>query len=99
MKPPLPCQVHDPDLWFPVGYAGPAQVQAEKAKALCAPCRIKEACLSHALETWEDIGIWGGATEEERRTMRRQQGFYGRKYAHPKKSTVLAGALASGSGQ
>ncbi len=64
---PLPCQTHDPDLWFPVGISGPALLQTEQAKAYCDICPIKAACLDHALRTHQMDGIWGGKTEAERR--------------------------------
>ena len=74
MKAALPCQVHDPDLWFPVGTSGPALLQAESAKMHCYTCPIQVECLDAALERGETAGIWGGHTEEERRNMRRSSG-------------------------
>jgi WhiB family redox-sensing transcriptional regulator len=51
----LPCHQVDPDLWFA---ESPADVEA--AKALCAPCPLKTACLAGALERREPWGVWGG---------------------------------------
>jgi WhiB family transcriptional regulator, redox-sensing transcriptional regulator len=51
----LPCWSADPDLWFA---ESPADV--EQAKALCAPCPLREACLAGALERREPWGVWGG---------------------------------------
>jgi WhiB family redox-sensing transcriptional regulator len=51
----LPCQVHDADLWF-----SDAPVDLERAKALCAECPVRHACLTGALERREPIGVWGG---------------------------------------
>ena len=51
----LPCHTLDPDLWFA---ESPADV--ETAKALCAPCPLKAACLAGALERREPWGVWGG---------------------------------------
>ena len=51
----LPCRVADPDLWFA---ESPAQL--EEAKALCAECPIRVACLSAALDRAEPWGVWGG---------------------------------------
>ena len=51
----LPCWTTDPDLWFA---ESPADVEA--AKALCAPCPLREACLAGALERREPWGVWGG---------------------------------------
>lgn len=51
----LPCHTVDPDLWFA---ESPADV--ETAKALCAPCPLREACLAGALDRREPWGVWGG---------------------------------------
>jgi WhiB family redox-sensing transcriptional regulator len=51
----LPCHQVDADLWFA---ESPADVEA--AKALCAPCPLKTACLAGALERREPWGVWGG---------------------------------------
>jgi WhiB family transcriptional regulator, redox-sensing transcriptional regulator len=66
------CRDTDPDLFFPVGTTGPAIEQIETAKAVCRACDVQRACLEFALVTNQDSGIWGGTSEEERRTLRRQ---------------------------
>ena len=68
--------------WFPTG-PGPdappdldyAEVKANerKAKRICATCPMQKLCLSYALLNHEVHGIWGGSSERQRRTMRRQQ--------------------------
>lgn len=65
------CRDADPEIFFPIGTSGPALAQIEAAKAICATCAVREPCLEWALETGQDAGVWGGSTEEERRTMRR----------------------------
>ena len=50
-----PCWAADPDLWFA---ESPADV--ERAKELCVPCPLREACLAGALERREPWGVWGG---------------------------------------
>lgn len=65
------CRNSDPDLFFPVGSTGPALEEIRAAKALCARCPVQDQCLAFALETNQDSGVWGGATEEERRKLRR----------------------------
>ncbi len=64
------CQDEDPDLFFPVARAGPALEQTAQAKAVCARCLVRTECLSYALGTGQDSGIWGGTTGEERRALR-----------------------------
>jgi WhiB family redox-sensing transcriptional regulator len=43
-----------------------------KAKAICARCPVQPDCLAYALDTREAYGVWGGASEDERRAMLRQ---------------------------
>ena len=45
------------------------------AKAVCATCPVRVECLDHAIETRERWGVWGGKSERERRTLRRQRGL------------------------
>jgi WhiB family transcriptional regulator, redox-sensing transcriptional regulator len=66
------CLAAEPDLFFPVSAAGPAVAQVVAAKAVCRGCPVRAECLSYAVQTAQDYGIWGGATEEERRLARRQ---------------------------
>ena len=66
------CRDTDPDLFFPVGTTGPAIVQIENAKAVCAECDAQADCLDFAIATNQDSGIWGGTSEEERRLLRKQ---------------------------
>lgn len=65
------CIDEDPELFFPVGSTGPALDQTERAKAVCQTCRVVEPCLEWALETNQDAGVWGGLSEDERRSLRR----------------------------
>jgi WhiB family transcriptional regulator, redox-sensing transcriptional regulator len=51
----LPCRSGDADLWFA---ESPAEL--ERAKALCAECPIRAACLAGALDREEPWGVWGG---------------------------------------
>ena len=43
------------------------------AKAVCAECAVRVACLEYALQVREKQGVWGGATERERRRIIRQR--------------------------
>ncbi|MGW0366163.1 WhiB family transcriptional regulator [Streptomyces sp. NPDC002990] len=66
------CRWEDPDLFFPVGSSGPALLQIEEAKAVCRRCPVMENCLQWALEAGQDLGVWGGMSEEERRAVKRR---------------------------
>jgi WhiB family redox-sensing transcriptional regulator len=67
------CRDTDPELFFPVGTTGLALVAIDHAKRVCAECRVTQECLEFALDTNQDSGVWGGLSEEERRTIRRQR--------------------------
>jgi WhiB family redox-sensing transcriptional regulator len=67
------CLEADPELFFPVGNTTQqAMRDIEEAKAICVGCHVSSVCLEWALETGQDHGIWGGLTEEERRTLQRK---------------------------
>jgi WhiB family redox-sensing transcriptional regulator len=65
------CKDEDPELFFPVGTAGPALAQIDAAKAVCSRCEVRSECLEWAMTTGQDAGVWGGLSEEERRSLRR----------------------------
>lgn len=43
------------------------------AQQICAECVVQDHCLEHALGFREHEGVWGGATERDRRRMLRQR--------------------------
>lgn len=59
------CKGLDPAMFFPA--RGEA---AAEAKALCATCPVREACLEYALVGGEAFGVWGGLSERQRKTIR-----------------------------
>lgn len=61
------CRGLDPEIFFPEDDAG-----ERAAKDVCAGCVVRLACLEYALATREKHGVWGGATESERRSMIRR---------------------------
>lgn len=67
------CRHHDPELFFPVGVGPSALNQAEEAKQVCRACPVREACLRWAMDDSRQVtGVWGGLTENERRSLRRR---------------------------
>lgn len=44
-----------------------------EGKKICFACPVREACLEHALEHDERLGIWGGLSERQRKTLQRQR--------------------------
>lgn len=65
------CTGVDTDLFFPGGTTGEALLRTEAAKEICRSCPCRGDCLSFALHTNQEFGVWGGASEEERRQLRR----------------------------
>lgn len=66
------CLDEDPELFFPIGNTGPALLQVEEAKKVCARCPVRQECLDWALSAGQDYGVWGGMSEDERRALKRR---------------------------
>ena len=66
------CRDEDPELFFPIGSTGPAATQVDQAKVVCERCTVVEDCLTWALETGQENGVWGGTSEDERQALRRR---------------------------
>jgi len=62
------CRGVDPEVFYPV-----SDEEAEEAKDICAECVVRQPCLEYALANRERDGVWGGATERERRRIVRQR--------------------------
>ena len=62
------CHGLDPSIFFPDD-----DEQADVAKEICDECDVRVACLEYALAMRERDGVWGGATERERRRIIRQR--------------------------
>ena len=68
------CRDTDPELFFPDGDIRFARAQVKAAKLICRGCPVSATCLSLALASGQEAGIWGGLTEDERRRLR-SRGF------------------------
>jgi WhiB family redox-sensing transcriptional regulator len=62
------CRGHNPNLFFPPRGTPPRKIN--EAKQICNECPIRIKCLEYALYHGEKLGIWGGLSERERRTIR-----------------------------
>lgn len=83
------CKDMNPELWFgphvcdaqcdgPDGcIAGKSETgrfaRIQAAKSVCRVCPVQRECLDWAVETDQDFGVWGGATERERKIMRKER--------------------------
>lgn len=56
------CRDEPPSRFFPSDGVG-----VEVARRICATCPVKDPCLEYALDQRVDHGVWGGASERERR--------------------------------
>lgn len=60
------CAQVDSELFFPDKGGATSE-----AKSICRQCPLQDPCLEYALERGERFGVWGGASERERRYMPR----------------------------
>jgi WhiB family transcriptional regulator, redox-sensing transcriptional regulator len=56
------CREEPPSRFFPSDGVG-----VDVARRICATCPMQEPCLEYALAYRIDHGVWGGASERERR--------------------------------
>lgn len=63
------CAQVDPEAWFP------EKGRSNKdAKRICRTCEVRVECLEYALSQEDDeLGVWGGLSERERRRLRRER--------------------------
>ena len=62
------CSGTDTEIFYPAN----SDEEAE-ALSICATCPVRAQCLDYAIRNRETYGIWGGATPEQRRRMRRER--------------------------
>ena len=62
------CRDRDPSFFFPSDGVG-----VDQARRVCATCPAKEPCLEYALRYRIEHGVWGGASERERRRILRSR--------------------------
>lgn len=65
------CKNSAAELFFPIGSTGHALEMIDAAKEVCKQCPVTDPCLEFAIDTNQEAGVWGGYTEEERRSIRR----------------------------
>jgi WhiB family redox-sensing transcriptional regulator len=46
--------------------------QIEQAKAVCRQCTVTAECLEYAIKENQDTGVWGGLSEDERKSLKRK---------------------------
>ena len=62
------CRGIEPEIFYPI-----TDEEADAAKSVCDVCAVRHPCLEWALTSRERDGVWGGATEKERRRIIRQR--------------------------
>lgn len=63
------CLSENPELFFPTSGTARGLLQVFRAKAVCIGCPVRQRCLDYALDTRQAYGIWGGLSEDERRSL------------------------------
>lgn len=82
------CLDADPETFFPV-----TQNDSFAAKLICAECPVLAKCALMAIETREQYGVWGGLTEDERKSVRRNP--HRLAYFHARLAEILDRSRAS----
>jgi WhiB family redox-sensing transcriptional regulator len=59
------CRGKDNAPWYPE-----RGTSLEPARKVCAACPVRTECLAYALLVCERFGVWGGASERQRRKLR-----------------------------
>ncbi|MGI8794920.1 MAG: WhiB family transcriptional regulator [Acidimicrobiales bacterium] len=62
------CRDLDPAIFFPSDGVG-----VEIARTICGECPVRDECLEFALRNRIDHGVWGGASERQRRRVLRSR--------------------------
>lgn len=62
------CSNHAPEVFFPSDGVG-----VIRAQRICNDCPVKVECLDYALTERIDHGVWGGASERQRRRLLKQR--------------------------
>lgn len=65
------CRKYPPTTFFPSDGVG-----VDRARAICKDCPVIDTCLEYALTDRIEHGVWGGASERERRRiLKRRRGL------------------------
>ncbi len=62
------CREREPSFFFPSDGVG-----VDRARRVCATCPVVSECLEYALTHRIEHGVWGGASERERRRILRSR--------------------------
>ena len=65
------CAQTDPEIFFSAAGDGTqiGKLERAEAKAICTRCPVVSECLTWALDSGMNYGVWGGKTEDERRAL------------------------------
>jgi WhiB family redox-sensing transcriptional regulator len=58
------CHRYDPEIFFDT-----RKRSERRAKTICSKCAVQGECLSFALQSGTEFGIWGGLNADERRML------------------------------
>lgn len=66
------CTKEDPELFFPPGKGARFAEQVAFARSICGGCAVREQCLTLALQSGVQFGIWAGYSAVELARFRRR---------------------------
>jgi WhiB family redox-sensing transcriptional regulator len=66
------CRNYTTDAFFPADGVG-----VDRARKICASCPVIDYCLEYALKNRIEHGVWGGASERERRRILKRRRAWG----------------------
>lgn len=62
------CIGYPPEWWWPEANE---DVNKKRALEICRRCPVRSECLEHGLDNRDEVGIWGGLTERQRKALRK----------------------------
>lgn len=65
------CRRTDRAAFFPLGAASPARAAVDRATTFCGFCPVRKTCAVWAVTENMEFGVWGGLSEDTRRSIRR----------------------------
>src|SRR5579872_582424 len=87
------CKDLEPAVFFPSDWVG-----VQVAQRICAECTVRSECLEYALVNRVDHGVWGGASERERRRILRSRRAAAAKQAKAVRADAKAVATSASAG-
>jgi WhiB family redox-sensing transcriptional regulator len=79
------------EVFYPEDHGGSRYRKLDKAREVCAGCPVQAECLEYALGAPEDVGVWGGLSERQRRKLQGPRGNWQANKTHCKSGHPFSG--------